>query len=304
MADAPQGPYGLPPTGQPTPLADGEFVPAIKNRDVNFATCEIDPPSAEYLDVDDVLVLEVIQNGSFNTVNANLRILRPHGRIETVQLSVVGTVGNTLQSVTRNEREGYILSAMVVSAATVNAGNPIFARLGIRRGATGPANEFRVLCAGYLTTSQGMSWPDRQPMQSAEGPGWPLSISVGNPAAGADWTYTLPTTQRLDVYGVHALLTTSATAGTRTVTLKVTDGANTLFLIDATNTQAISLAYDYTMYPSSFAGGSAGTHQYIPLPEPLVLMQGWTIGTTTANISATDQWSAIRITALSWFDIL
>lgn len=304
MSDPANGLYGLPPTGQPAPMQEGEFIPASKNVDVHFAACEIDPPSANYIDVDDSFLLTVVSNFG-QQVTVNMRILRPHGRIETVSLTAQnpGAAFSTY-STFKPEREGYLLSAEAVLNSVLTAGSLVYVQLSIRRGTNININDHRVLIGDYITTTQGASWPDRPARRGPEGPGMLLSQAVSSPAAGADWSYAVPALQRLSLTMVQAQLVTSAAAATRTATLKITDGANTLALIDATTTQIASLTNQYTGYGNGFPAGSGGTHLYWPLPSPLILGPTWTIGTVTNNIQAADQWSLIRLSGLYWADYL
>lgn len=304
MGNTPQGPYGLPGRGQPTEGPDNAFQPAVKNRDVFLADCGIDPPIANYIDVDDVFVAIASANGSAGPFNINMRIMRPDGRVEIVTKTLGSIPGGGTVSTTWTEREGYLLSACFTSPGGLAGTFPIWVQLGIRRGGSNFPNDHRVLIAAYAGTTNNPSWPDRQPQRGAEGPGWVMSTLVTTPAAGADWTYTIPAAQRMSIYLVSAQLV-AANAGTpRVVTLQLKDYAgNFLAAIDCPNTQAINTTFRYTAYAGAFIGGTAGTNLYIPLPSPLFAQQNYVLSSSTLNINAADQWSAIRIAALQWIDI-
>lgn len=304
MGNTPQGPYGKPPSGQPAPFDPNDFAVAQKNRDVNFRTCEVDPPSPFYVDVDDIWELGTLQFSNSASIRANIRILRPHGGIETVQIPLGGLSAGAAATITRVEREGYVLSANITWETSAPGFGPWFAWLKITRAGTGVPNVARTLIAGYLDNHSTLSWPEHIPQRPAEGAGFIINNSVGNPAAGVDWVFTNPTGARATVMGVFAQLVTSAAAATRTATLKITDGANIAFLVDATATQIASITNQYTGYCGGFAGGSGGTHIYWPLPAPYLLGTGWTIGTVTNNIQAADQWSLIRVATLTLVDTI
>lgn len=304
MGNTPQGPYGAPPSGQPGPMQDGDFTPAVRNASVHFATCEIDPPTALYIDVDDQFVLGAISDVNPGAVTCNLRILRPHGQIETVKIEVNLVTVNTLVTQTIGTREGYLLSAHIAPSAGFNANVLAYCFLAMQRGGSARAQQSRLLIAGYPKISTGLSWPDHQPVLAADGPGCTVAFAVGNPAAGADWAFTLSGQYRMQVNYVCATLTTSAAVATRTAALKISNGATTLAIVDSPTTQAASLANTYSGVFGGFSGGTGGTHLYWPLSTPTIIGGGYTIGTTTSNIQAADQWSAIVVGGIVWADIL
>jgi hypothetical protein len=302
MADPP---YGLGPTGQPAPMQDGDFTPAARNQEVHFATCEIDPPSQNYIDVDDVFVLSYLPFGTENSgPTCNLRILRPKGQIELVQFQAPATSGNSLASVTVRTREGYLLSAEVTTGALGGTGWFEYVMLAIRRGGSAVVNEQRLLIADYISPNVGVGWPERPTQRPAAGPGAIASLAVGNPSAGADWVFTNASTQRFLCNFVCATLAAANSGSARTVTLQISDGANNMALIDCPTTQAINTTVTYSGMSGGFSGGTAGLHLYWPLPTSVMIGTNWKIGTITGGIQAGDQWSAIRLGGLLWADLL
>jgi len=297
MGGTPQGPYGKPPSGQPAPMQEGDFTPAVRNRKIDFATCEIDPPSAAYVDVDDTIILGTIQPLDTKAVNATIRILRPHGAIETVFLQLTPGFAGTLYTVSQQLLEGYILSAGITLTSNTALLGPCYAWLTLRRFGAGLGNLTRTLISGNLQLNRAISWPERQALSPTEEALQILTFSIGNPAAGVDITYSVPVAMRLTLFVFGAQLVTSATAGTRTATLEILFGGNVVAAIDATATQAPSLTRHYTGYGNGFAGGSGGTNIYWPLPSPTVLAGSMQLVTSTANLSATDQWSNVWIMA-------
>ena len=118
---------------------------------------------------------------------------------------------------------------------------------------------------------------------------------VSNPAAGADWTFTVPAGQTLALESVTALLTTSVTVANRVPTLVVKDNLGRIVAeVVSPNAQAASLADEWVWAPGVVA--AAGPPIVTPIPPGLELAGGWTIGTVTAGLQVGDQWSAIVIT--------
>jgi hypothetical protein len=304
MGSTPQGPYGKPPSGQPAPMQEGDFTPAARNHLVSVGECEVDPPIWLYVTVEDIFVLAAFSIASNTNVQANIRLLKPKGGVEQIILSIPATNAGGVTSTSQQAREGYLLSAELLSNTAGALNYPCFAWLALNRGGTAANLGHRLITAGYLNNNFGPSYPERAPMRPTDGAGTVTVQLVGNPAAGSDWSFAIPGNSRFQLTAVHAKLVTSSTAGTRTASLQFKDGSgNVLGIIDATATQALSTTIDYTGITGAFAGGGGGVHNYWPLP-PITLGQSFTIGTTTANLAAGDQWSAITLTGLTWVDYL
>lgn len=117
---------------------------------------------------------------------------------------------------------------------------------------------------------------------------------VANPAAGADWSVTVPTGQIWRVRSIFAQLVSSATVANRQPFLQIKDaGGNFLFLLDWGTAQTASLTSSYTW------GGSCplvnnGTSIFVgPIPQDMVLAEGSTISASTASIQTGDQWQKV-----------
>lgn len=113
------------------------------------------------------------------------------------------------------------------------------------------------------------------------------------PAAGADWSVTVPAGELWELRSVFAQLVTSAAVATRGARLVVNDGTAAFLTLPAPATQAASLTGTYTWAPHgpqlALAQANIGF-----VPE-LSLMPGWSIASSTAAIDAGDQWTAPRL---------
>src|SRR5580765_5947487 len=106
--------------------------------------------------------------------------------------------------------------------------------------------------------------------------------AVANPAAGADWSVTVPAGHLWELLGITATLTTSAAVANRAAAIVLGDGVNPYLTIPAAVVQAATLAGVYSW--SGDAGAVAlGVRQYGPLPD-LSVPAGWTIGSSTLLI--------------------
>lgn len=130
----------------------------------------------------------------------------------------------------------------------------------------------------------------------------PSSLTMSQGATGigaASRTFGSPMGGKNRIKSIHALFTASATAATRTHLLTIDDGANTIAVAGAPVGQTASRAVEFTFAPGltmdAAATDVAGTSQrQYPIPD-VSLPPGSRIITTTANIQAGDQWSAITV---------
>lgn len=118
-------------------------------------------------------------------------------------------------------------------------------------------------------------------------------VSVASPAAGADWSTTIPAGHLYQLLAIRAILTTSAAVANRAARLILGDGTSTYASIPAPAVQAASLAVSYT-WAAGAPGVSVDLAQLGYLPD-LVLPPAWTIGTSTRLIDVADAWTAIQL---------
>lgn len=125
-----------------------------------------------------------------------------------------------------------------------------------------------------------------------------LTTQVGEPAAGADWTFVPSTSDYVRLLAITAVLVTSATSASRAVTLQAKD-SNGLLLdafpaVDAaTASTTVTYVWDDASTVSAAASDKLTLTQSVPR---FWLPPGTSVGTSTADIDTGDQWSAIVAT--------
>ena len=116
-------------------------------------------------------------------------------------------------------------------------------------------------------------------------------VAVGNPAAGADWSYAV--TQAGQLLTVRALLVTSAAVANRFPVLIIADGAgHEVWRAANSISQPATITRQHVAgqgVQENFGGNVSGLN----LPAGLVVGVGWTISTTTISLDVGDQWSGI-----------
>lgn len=131
------------------------------------------------------------------------------------------------------------------------------------------------------------------------------TVLVSNPAAGADWSVTVPAGEFWHIQSLTATLATSAVVGNRAPRLEISDGVNRIDEIQPSTVQAASIAAQrWGMSPGGATpansnganvGGWGG-------PQPFLLSPGYILSTSTVNLDVGDQWSQIALDV--WFTII
>lgn len=189
-----------------------------------------------------------------------------------------------------------ILDGCVVSVAGIAPVlGSVWCAIKLRLRGPGAAVDAAVLGAGYLTGLNTIGYPaGGRPNSGLVVPAATV-VSVGDPAAGADWTYTVPVGSRVRVYGVAARLVTSAVVANRVPNLLMDDGAVLVgSALNGTATTA-SLTRDYVFAPNAGATITVGAFIQRNLSDNW-LLGGFRLRMVTTAIDVADQWSDIRLT--------
>ena len=125
------------------------------------------------------------------------------------------------------------------------------------------------------------------------------SQSLQSPAAGADFTFTVPDVGSVyEVVAIRARLVTSAAVANRLVHCVVKDAAsNEVYRvgIDLAITAGLTTIFTFSPAIGAIVGGHTNNNDIgYPLPMGPYLPR-WTIGSITTAIDTGDQWSQISI---------
>lgn len=314
----------LPPPGQPVEGPDPNFTRGATPNIVTFSFDKIGPPATVYIQRDDRLHVKILNGFPGAGVTVSARLLMPRGPVagqpdtntpEAIASALdvrgwINTIQNTfLPDATRTANEfdlalaeGYLLSVSVTkgAGATFTRGQ-CFATVGLQRGAAA-GSRFMNLVSEYVALDLDVCWPGGTIKSPIEGPGFTHSIQQANPGAGADWTFTAATGQRLRISSFSAVLTASAAAGNRQAELIVDDGANIVWRTTAQANVTAGQVVTFSATGTNVPQGIITTDQELVIPPTLVLAPGWRIRTATTGIQAGDQWSAIWFNVEEWIN--
>lgn len=320
----------LPQPGQPATGPDPNFTQGAIPNLVQFRFQKVDPPSALYIQRDDVLVFEGASQSANDVVTITARLLLPFaqapgqpdappaagvaggpivgpGYVTVIQRQLALTASLTLFSLPIPLTEGYLLSAAANSANAAERGQT-FVRAWVNRAAVvliSPSAPF-YLFSDYVTQSQQASWPSGRLVPPTDGDGFISTYAVGNPAAGSDLSFTAHSPGRVRLATFTAKLVTSATVANRFPSFQVIDSStDVLFTVQDTVAVPASTTVTYSLAPggTNVRGGGAPIFVTMPLPSPFIGVPTLSVKSVTQGIAAGDQWSAIFAGTEEWLDL-
>lgn len=136
---------------------------------------------------------------------------------------------------------------------------------------------------------------------------WPAPVvfrttAPANPAVATDWTVQAPGEGTWWVTSVVATLVTDANVANRHPDLTLTDGTNTLWRIPPGALITASLTTVISWVPGlGYASPAIVGNRLVIGTGEIVMVPGWTIGTTGSTLQAGDQWGPIVVNAIEVF---
>jgi len=270
------------------------------HRGAHFSARDLNPATPLYITVEDRLRISLFNVFNAPTVNITLRIQLPDGQV--IPMVQAMTPASTRAAVTQelDLAEGFLLDLSVTTPTAAIRVGGLFAVAQIIRGTGANAILVRTLLSSYVTTGGSVGWPEGPNQLSTAGQGFLRAINQGNPAAGANWSVTVPNGARWLIQSVESRLVTSAAVANRIPHIVITDGAgDELFNSPASAAQAASLTVRYSACGGVQAAVNDGA-AIVPIPDVASMLQGWTIGVTTTAIDVADQWSNIWLNLVEW----
>ena len=164
---------------------------------VSFQMDGVQPPSTEYLTRDSYLQVNIYPTSGTDIITVAWKILDSSGKLNVSQATFSTFTVNALNQFILPLTEGFLMSLAVTNAtvAVAHRGHD-FVQVGIQMGAAAGTPFYRVLASGYPTHQVALGWPEGTLNDSLTGPG-ELSTATPAPAAGADWSVSLPSNSRI-----------------------------------------------------------------------------------------------------------
>ena len=164
-----------------------------------------------------------------------------------------------------------------------------------------------ILCNGYVHETKGLTLGEYE--DSTSGRGFMRVISLGNPAAGADYTdEPVPTNARWKVHSFFGQLVTDGTGATRSPIVQYDDGTNVYAEASggvshiATRTLRHAGIIGANSWWVNFQSATDGMGNPIGLPD-VYMEEGDNFGVDTVLIQAGDDWGEGFIQVEEWIAV-
>ena len=264
-----------------------------KKPQVSFVSQGVMPPSPLYIHEDDKLLITFITSQAGVTITARYRLLLPTGEVKIGEHRFVSDATRTPTNTTFGLTEGYLLSLVVFCSTTDIGRGRFYVRAAIGRSSAATNDLVETLCAGYLEAQRGLSWPFGTIEPACGGQGNITDATGADPAAGVEWSITVPFGARWRLISVHASLVTDATVANRFAMINVANtGGLRIFRANSNtaHTASINGLYSFSAAPRTVDG--ANNTFNIGLPPDLWLLSGDVISSIVQNLQAGDNWGA------------
>ncbi len=271
---------------------------------LDLVTKGVQPPAALFVTPDDALQLAIRNSLAGVSVQVVARVLRPRGDVTLVQYTFAPGTTRAVQITSQPLTYGYLISAVVYAiGATIPRRGQTYASLAVVKPPIGGFLAATPLGGDYLTASNFVSWPYGRVINPTEGPGVLLSITPATPAAGAEWSQTVPTGARWRIRGIRMNFVTSAAVATRQPQLLIADaGAGTVLFFN----QGLGIVASSNVilnwvpgWPVVFVQQSSFTSS---IPLDLVVFQGFSLQSFTSSLQVGDQYLPVRILVEEWLE--
>lgn len=255
----------------------------------------VQPPSNLYIERDDIIRVEILSPGGAQTVRVSMRLMQPDGQVTPQQFEytvTTATVNPQVQII--DGLEGFLLSMSINSTASLRG--QVFVRTLMQRGAgSSDLTRGEILCQGYASLYESLSYPYGTIDSSLRGRGALRAFIGSAPAAGAEISETVPVGRNWILRSFVTTLVTSATVASREPSVTVDDGgANILARSVDSSGIAASRTVILNWAPGLVQERGSVVHD-MAFPMEMRMLPTWRIRTNTLAIQAGDQYAAPAI---------
>ena len=276
------------------------FISGTRPPDAGFATQLVQPPSALYVSPEEYIRLRINTTVLPRLVDIAVRLLLADGTVQLITHSFTTTGVNSYLYYNVPLAEGFLLSVQVSTSDTVVARGETYVSVELVRGTEAAPIWIDTLCAGYLTQNYGPVWPQGGVEIPASEWGMPRQFGSSDPAAGVEWSITVPFGSRWRIIAVQYNLVTDATVANRfpRLTATINGSAQTVGFC----TTAITASTAPTIVFGIPVQFSAGTNlvQAAALVPGLILPAGSILATVTQGLQAGDNATAATVLVEEW----
>lgn len=258
-----------------------------------------------YLEFGEFLYLEASSTDASATVRFSGKFLSTDNEIRSFTEDMVITGTGNQTAVTSRIGPCWLLGFSVRVVAGTITDREIVASVHVARAsastpvhvmtlASGEVTNTRALGLGAFTIASSVTAAATAPYET------PAVTTGSDPAAGAEWSVTVPANTIWKVYAVRASLVTDATVASRQPAIIIDDGATTLYQVYSGLSCTASATFAISWAQLGASLGGVNTSLGAMAPFPLWLAAGYRIRSSTGSLQAGDNWGAPTVLYTTW----
>lgn len=270
-----------------------------QGRQIVLATDNVPAPNAIYLTQDDALWLYAASSLG-GTLRVVVRILLPDGSMSISSWDFFVSPTRVQNIFTQPLSEGFLLGIHVYDTAVAYRRGQCYASINVQRDTL--ANNIRPmrLVQGYVSYYSRLYWPGGGSEDSLAGLGNIRSITGATPAAGSDFSETVPGFTSWRLIALSYTITTSATVASRATGLLIDDGTNPILKTYASVGVPAGTVTNTSFAPGLITGSVNVTLQWAGFIDGLRLAAGFRIRSIVNALQAGDQITQVQYMVEEW----
>jgi hypothetical protein len=280
----------------PTPGANAR----IGSAEIGLNTQSSAPPTQAYVGKDDSIWVGAATQNNGLVVTLNARYLMPDGNIQLTQQTFRYAQSRALAYQQMNLPECFLLSVAATCNFPASGIGSVYIEVVLSRFAPTLFSSAQILCQGYSTSNQPVSWPGGANSTSVDCAGAIFTGASSVPAAGANFNLTVPANAKWNVLGLQFTFTTSAAVANRVMTVTFDDGLNTFTSLVQSTVQPASNVWVYSYAPGLQNQTVVNNTLMNAMPMPTKLLGGYRIRSNVLALQAGDQFTAAIVSVEEW----
>lgn len=251
---------------------------------------------------DDQLRLTTFGSVASVTLTIEGRHMNLDGNVEVLYETHTPNSDRTIATSFYHIGTGFLLNVHVRASAGSPRIGQVYAILEVVRTINTTVRPIALLYQGYVTDTMRFGWPNSPTRPSADGPGVVRSVTGTDPAAGAEFTETVPTNARWSLYSLAVVFVTSSAAAGREPRIVCDDGTTTFFQSDPPASQAASETWTWVASVGVPRTSRVSTSQVWGFPSQMILMGASRVRSSTTAIQTGDNWAAPQMLLEEWIE--
>lgn len=257
-----------------------------------------------YLLEDEDLVLTAWNSLAGLSLYVVARMMLPCGDVKRTEVTFTPTSDRALNLFRLQLPAGWVIDVSVAGSSTSLKRGQCFVELALEQ-PTALADlqvKHTVLAADYVAAGQHLAWPGSPVRSSLDGCGVIRVIAGTDPAAGNDFSETVPTGARWRLINLHVALTTSIAAANRNPLFIMDNGTTPFFELYPSAVQTASLTVHYQLSNGLALAAASSGLATLPLPNAVILGAGFRFYVATTALQAGDDWAAPWYQVEEWIE--